>query len=140
MKHLFWALLPLFLIGCAGKSGDQTSSETTETQQPVTITLTCHDLGESDMGPSNEILLNINGTQHVVDTIQACEDIPASGYASYEIPADAAAACGGWWAGASDYFYARSHNNSVEVFQGWQDEGQTDNGYHWKLLKSYPLP
>jgi hypothetical protein len=25
----------------------------------------------------------------------------------------------------------------VAVYQGWQDEGQEDAGYHWKKLKEY---
>jgi hypothetical protein len=57
-----------------------------------------------------------------------------------EIPGEALTACGGWYAGGGDYYYlVVNKNNGIDVYHGWQDEGQTDNGYHWtkvtELLK-----
>lgn len=57
-----------------------------------------------------------------------------------EIPGEALAACGGWYAGGGDYYYlVINKNNGIDVYHGWQDEGQTDSGYHWtketELLK-----
>src|SRR3989338_5402261 len=63
------------------------------------------------------------------------EPISVKSRADYDIPADALASCGGWWAGGGDYFYAIWENNNVVVYQGWQDEGQKDNGFHWKAVK-----
>lgn len=137
MKYLLIATLAALVFSCNTPTAPQTENSSPE---PVEVNLTCHDLGEADMMPRNEVLLTINGTPYVIDTIQACDPVPASGYSQYEIPSDATAACGGWWAGAGDYFYAMTKEGSVDVYQGWQDEGQTDEGYHWKLLKSFPLP
>lgn len=55
-----------------------------------------------------------------------------------EIPGEALTACGGWYAGGGDYYYlVINKNNGIDVYHGWQDEGQNDNGYHW--TKEYVL-
>jgi hypothetical protein len=57
-------------------------------------------------------------------------------FETYDIPSNAVAACGGWWAGAGDYFYLVPTGQGWEVFQGWEDEGQEDQGYHYKKVLS----
>jgi hypothetical protein len=53
-----------------------------------------------------------------------------------DIPQEALAACGGWWAGAGSYFYVlKSPKEGLLVYEGWADEGSDTEGYHWKKLK-----
>ena len=68
------------------------------------------------------------------------EVYPMKEFREKEIPGEALAACGGWYAGGGDYYYlVVNKKNGIDVYHGWQDEGQTDNGYHWtketELLK-----
>lgn len=91
---------------------------------------------ESDENPTSTIELSANGTISPVMKISGyAELIAKADYKSKEIPENALAACGGWWAGAGDYFYVVMSDNKLVIYQGWQDEGQTDEGYHWKKMK-----
>lgn len=56
-------------------------------------------------------------------------------YAGMDIPADAIAACGGWYAGGGDYYYIVPTPTGIAVYQGYEDEGQEDAGYHWEKIK-----
>ena len=52
-----------------------------------------------------------------------------------DIPADAIAACGGWYAGGGDYYYIVPTPTGIAVYKGWLDEGVDDVGYHWEKVK-----
>ena len=56
-------------------------------------------------------------------------------YADMQIPDLAVAACGGWYAGGGDYYYLLADSDGVEVYHGYLDEEQTDEGYHWEKIK-----
>lgn len=58
--------------------------------------------------------------------------IDKSEYSTYSIPKDAIDACSSWWAGAGDYFYMALTEKGVDVYAGWQDEQQEDEGCHWE--------
>lgn len=91
---------------------------------------------ESDENPTSTIELSAGGNLNPVSKISgSAELIAKADYKSKDIPENAIAACGGWWAGAGDYFYVVAADNKLVIFQGWQDEGQTDEGYHWKKMK-----
>lgn len=91
---------------------------------------------ESDENPTSTIELSVNGIISPVSKISGNADfIPNADFKSKEIPENAIAACGGWWAGAGDYFYVVKTDNKLVIYQGWQDEGQNDEGYHWKKMK-----
>lgn len=93
---------------------------------------------EDDANPTSTIELLADGKTNPVSRISGYADlISVADYKSKEIPENALAACGGWWAGAGDYFYVIESGNKLVVYQGWQDEGQTDEGYHWKKMKEF---
>lgn len=103
---------------------------------PKSVQLKGKFLKEDEYGNSQyAVLLTVDGKTKAVDTVLACEPIPASNFGQYNIPKTAKSACGGWWAGAGDYFYATIEKNKVVVYQGWQDEQQEDEGYHWKAMQ-----
>ena len=85
--------------------------------------------------PQYQVILTVDGKKQFLDTVAACTSIPASNYKEYSIPSEATSACGGWYAGGGDYFYSIITDGKAVVFQGWQDEGQEDDGYHWKERK-----
>ncbi|MEL6866071.1 MAG: hypothetical protein AAFP19_16710 [Bacteroidota bacterium] len=67
--------------------------------------------------------------------LNACSPIRTADYGQYGIPSGALAATGGWFAGGGDYFYVESTaEGSFNCFQGWIDEGQQGNDYHYKIV------
>lgn len=107
-----------------------------EAAPPKSVKLSGKFLNEDGFGGSHyQVLLTVDGKKEIIDTVMACEPIPVKSRADYDIPDDALAACGGWWAGAGDYFYAILKDNKVVVYHGWQDEEQEDDGFHWKVVK-----
>jgi hypothetical protein len=90
----------------------------------------------NDEMPLTFISVNIKGVKHEVKSISGMADmIKNEQFEEMEIPSNAIAACGGWWAGAGDYFYLIKNDQSFDVYHGWQDEMQEDAGYHWTYLK-----
>lgn len=124
----------LLLMACQPKETPQESTETDLTS--IEAELTCTALGEDENGvPGSLVALVLNGTKHDLDTIAACESIGAADFGRYDIPTEAVSACGGWWAGAGDYFYVMVEGNVCTVMQGWQDEQQEDEGFHYEQVR-----
>ena len=63
------------------------------------------------------------------------EIIQPDEFANYQIPENAIAARGGWYAGGGDYFYYIEENGNFLIYKGWQDEVQEDSGFHWEKFK-----
>ena len=96
------------------------------------------DLGVDEFeNPHKIVCVDVDGKTVVLDTVMACNTMTSKEYASHDIPSSAIDACGGWWAGAGDYFYLIEKNNRLLVYQGWLDEGQEDQSYHWKKVKEF---
>ncbi|MCX6317641.1 MAG: hypothetical protein NTW29_10140 [Bacteroidetes bacterium] len=134
-----------FIISCGNNSDSKPTSaaDTTQPTAPVQDTITnqppsfsCQVLPEDSMGIPHSILyLQSGGKKITIDTIYSCGEIAPAEYAEKKIPADALMALGGWWAGSGDYFYLVVRNGKPVVYAGWQDEQQTDEGYHWEEKK-----
>jgi hypothetical protein len=129
---LFCAILAAF-TACKNQT-PQAAAPEEQPESVAGISLDFRSLGEDKNGtPHSEIILGENGGAEAIDTIAgSCNAIPKTDYAKMGIPAEAVAACGAWYAGGGDYFYVLSKDNSGIVFQGYQEEQQTDEGYHWK--------
>jgi hypothetical protein len=91
--------------------------------------------GDEDL-PKSKISVTVNGKKNVITTMHCpASEIRPDEYETYDIPKNAISACGAWWAGAGEYAYMTIVGNTIEVFYGWNDETQTDEGYHWKKRK-----
>ncbi len=146
MKFLAVLCITAFLVSCGGKSDkakdDKTPLDTAKTainEPPAApmgeLKLICKDLGVDSMDiPHFNVMLLRDGKETKIKTINACAAIPKEEYKTYDIPAEAIAACGGWYAGAGDYYYIIMLNGKSSVFEGWQDETQSEKGYHWKEI------
>lgn len=137
--HLAIAILAITLLGCSPKNSEIVEVNGVETPSNQGA-LQCVYLGEDEFGtPHNEIHLLIGDMSEKVGECLACQEIPIESFESYEIPKNALSACGGWWAGGGDYFYSiLGKDGSIEVYFGWQDEEQEDDGYHWELKYTHP--
>jgi hypothetical protein len=120
--------------------GCQNSSRTKPTQGPESvagISLGFQDLGEDESGiPRSVLVLAENGGAIALDTVRvSLAKIERERYAEMGIPTEALDACGGWYAGSGDYFYVVQRKGKAIVYKGFQDEAQTDQGYHWQELE-----
>lgn len=90
----------------------------------------------ADGNPTSEITFTYNNTVTSIASVPGNATITdAKDHAAQGIPVQALAACGSWWAGSGDYFYAIATDKGIDIFQGYIDEMQKDKGYHWKKMK-----
>lgn len=132
IKVLLSAFVVLTLLASCRNTVQEPAKEKAPAAAPA-VKLTCVSKGEDENGvPKNEVILSVDGKEKLVASTTGCQEITKQEYSTYEIPDQAVAACGGWWAGAGNYYYAVVKEGVVTVFEGWNEEGQADKGYHWK--------
>lgn len=135
MKRFLPLLLILFVLGC--KQDAKNSSKDTESAD-LNVQLLCEDIGSTDEMQHFGVYLVVNNSKTKIKEITvACEAIDAGEFADYEIPAEALAAVGGWWAGAGDYFYARKIGGKVIVYYAGVDEAMATPGYPYGVIATY---
>jgi len=145
INFLTMLFLAAFFAGCGNKSDKaKEATDPTETTKAVVnkpavsasnVKLICKELGEDSLSiPHFDVLLSADGKETKIKRINGCGDIARTEYKTYEIPDSAIAACGGWYAGAGDYYYVVMQNGKAVVFEGWQDESQKEKGYHWRQI------
>lgn len=145
MRILFAGLLAMVILAQCGPATSSSEKENTEAPAakgvpPITIlTFICQTLMDENEQPSSQVFLQINQERVKIADIAACDVINGDRFADYGIPSAAVAACGGWWAGAGDYFYAVRDGDHIKVMKGWQDEGQEDVGFHYELATDIDL-
>jgi hypothetical protein len=95
------------------------------------------ELAEKNDIPYCGVYLSVNGKPNLIKSFNSasCNVFEKSEYAEKGIPATAIDAGGGWYAGAGSYFYLIMKNGEPVVYEGWQEEEQTDKGYHWQPVK-----
>ncbi|MEY4928133.1 MAG: hypothetical protein RI894_2571 [Bacteroidota bacterium] len=127
MKKAIFLLSLAFFMACSSPSASKAK----------TVQLVCDDLDTDPVTevPHSAVSLLVDGQKTPIDTINGCSTIEKAEYAQKQIPADAIAACGAWYAGAGDYFYVVLSGGKPVVFKGWQAEEQEDQGFHWEKVK-----
>ena len=131
-KILFLATCFLLFYSC----GSPVAPLTNEEIQNLNISFACSTLDVEEDLPMSEVYIALKGSRILLDTINSCEIIPRSDFNKYKIPPEALAACGGWWAGAGDYFYAIAQERKIIIMQGWQEEIQQYDSYHYDPIKT----
>ena len=149
-KILFSSMLlsaaVVLVIGCNNKSDKKADDKPADTTTVVIpsekgVKLICKDMGTDSLGiPHYDVYLSADGVQTKIKSVNACNDIAKESYEQYQIPKDAIVACGGWYAGGGDYYYVILKEGKPVVFEGWQEEQQEDEGYHWKEISSTNRP
>jgi hypothetical protein len=122
------------------KVQNQSTSSTEQPQaQVVNHKFDIKSNGDEDM-PKSKISVTVNGKKHSITEMYCpAKEIGINEFERMGIPKNAVSACGGWWAGAGEYAYMILSNNTLEVYLGWQDETQTDAGFHWEKEKTITL-
>ena len=90
---------------------------------------------DEDENPTSAIYVQYNEKKILIETIHGNASIVGKSEFYLGVPKTAISACGGWWAGAGDYYYIVPSVTGVALYHGWQDEEQEDEGFHWELLK-----
>lgn len=154
MRLLFLSMLFVFAFIQCKHEAPPSSDQQANTDEPVVadrgldeapaealkiLTFICQTVMDEYENPHSQVFIQINNSRVKIADISACDIINGDAFAQYEIPSNALAACGGWWAGAGDYFYAIQEGNHIKVMKGWQDESQTDKGFHYELTKDIDL-
>lgn len=147
MKNListaFFAVL--LLLGCkTDPSQQQNSTATTENTakiiDPASIQLLCQAVtvpNDQADAPRHEVYLQIGDTRVKIADILNCASISSENYGQFQIPDGAISACGGWWAGAGDYFFVVEEGGNYVVKQGGMDEQAESNDYGYKAIMTF---
>lgn len=137
-KQLSFSLVLAMMLSCAGN--DQTSTPKPPVIPPPTtpkVTFSCEKISEDDSQPLSVLYVEIGRNKFKVGEVNACASIEKEAYVDYDIPQDAVAAAGGWWAGFGDYFYAFEREDAVQVLATVVDEMMTDTFYTYVLVGQY---
>jgi hypothetical protein len=86
--------------------------------------------------PHSKISVEYNDSRTYLGDIPGVAEIQQGGNEAMEVPADAVASCGCWYAGGGDYFYIARSEKGITIYRGWLDEMQEDEGYHWQEMKN----
>lgn len=86
--------------------------------------------------PYSKISVEYGEARTYLAEIPGVAEIQQGGNEEMEIPENAIASCGCWYAGGGDYYYIARSAAGITVFHGWLDEAQEDEGYHWEEMKT----
>ena len=146
MKKIFFAglLLANFILGCTNDPPESQESNTTETTSaaidPATIKFICQSAPEPLVDaevPRHEVFLQLGSSKVKVADILNCETLDKDSYEQNQVPANAIAAVGGWWAGAGDYLYIVEEGGNYVVKQGFTGEESENNDFGYKTIMTF---
>jgi hypothetical protein len=132
-KILLVFVLAISVFACTQSSKSEQTATAPVKVEKIAPTLSFKEIKKQpdDGLPHFDVFLQQGDKIIPIAQINECASIPTKNYQQYDIPQKALAACGGWYAGAGDYFYLTESDTHWIVMHGWQDEQQTDKGYHY---------
>lgn len=134
-NSFFIAALLVLSISCRQDRPDSTGA-TNDKQQMVE--LLCEEIQIGGDAPAASVYLKAGDRKTKIAGISgSCSAIAPSEYANYGMPAGTISAVGSWWAGSGDYLYAVLEDEKVVVYQGFADEMQEDQGFHYQAIVTY---
>ncbi len=138
-----FCFMSLMLVACqpANKGAAKDGPGTTQDPIKEKVAFRCDtSVDKDDDEPHSQVFLVVNDEATKVADISACDAITKEGYNQFNIPANAIAACGGWWAGAGDYLYVVKIGNEFAVMKGSQDESSTEPNILYSIVATVPVP
>lgn len=166
MKHRFLPLLlsVVLLIACNSETANHTD-DTASTEdnnatvtQPIpeaepalldlsTVKITL-DNNNDEMNPSSQVTLWIGEQEFDLGAVPNGNTIEKDGFENYNIPTEALAACGGWWAGGGRYVYIVHEEGKIVAYEKFDEEispeiaeteGIDPADYNWKVFEYQPI-
>lgn len=119
---------------------DSLNAKTPAETPRATLRFICRDIGQGMDNPLYEVSLLVGSAYYTLDTIHTCNTIHRADYDEFEVPDQAMSACGGWWKGSGDYFFAYEDMGDIVVMHAWQTEEQSTQGYFYKEARRLQLP
>lgn len=146
MKSFIYILAILFLLNaCASKKPTvKTSSNKTishgEKIDINTVKFVSKSLsGDAPDVPITQVNVQLNEMLIPIDTVEVSSTLGTDEYQNYAIPSEALSASGGWWAGSGNYYYIIQKDESFIVMKGFQEEKQSDTGFHYTEFKRFSI-
>lgn len=139
MRHI--VILGLFLTLCACQPAGAPKQGEANEAPAANVSFRCEVKTDPQTDiPSAEVFVVINEQATKVANITACDVIEKDGYANFNIPNNAIAAAGGWWAGSGDYLYALQEGDKIVVKKGVVDEMSTQTEVQYATIATLPIP
>lgn len=128
------ATLLLAVTACGPEKPAEGDRGLEVSSSPLNLQLLCETLSESEEDPRSAVYAQVDDSKVKLAEIAACDIIPADQFAQYQIPTDAIAAVGGWWAGFGDYVYAQRQGESIQIFIGEMGESEEETGVQYRRI------
>jgi len=103
-------------------------------EEGFSVQLLCQPASQDESMPQSAVYAIVNQSKVKLASMSACDSIAPASFEDYDIPGAARAAVGGWWAGGGEYLYAIEEDSAVAFYQGWVEEGQEDDSYHYQKI------
>ena len=136
MKKPLIFLCFCFLLSACNSNSSSEDNDKNLSSTPPKLSLVCQ--AETSMmegAPAHSVHLMFNEKKIKLADILACETFKKESYAQYQMPTDALEACGGWWAGAGEYFYLyQKTNGNYAVNYGQMYEEKETGKYDYTEL------
>ena len=130
---LYFLLLTIFVSCKQAKQNEDTEHQDIK----FDVQLVCEQISPDETTPMAALYAVINEGKTKIANISACESIEPKNYTNYQIPSEALAAAGGWWAGAGDYFYAIQKKDRIVILKTSVDEMHETLSYDYKEVASF---
>lgn len=87
--------------------------------------------------PVTKISLIVDKRYVEIESALNVEALPKITWINHNIPDDALAACGGWWAGQGAYYYVVKKNDKLQILKGYAGEGMDPKDeYQYEVIKN----
>lgn len=105
MKNLLFLIFTIcILTNCSNESNPNSPN----------LSLICQaESSNMEDTPAHSVHLMMDGKKIKLANILACETFAKEDYKNYEMPKNTMDACGGWWAGAGEYFYLNKISDEI---------------------------
>ncbi len=143
LKQIAGVLIAFQLVACsssntpAAPTADNTANTIVTQPAPVAPNLSWEIENKRNAAdePTSAVWLKLDNRKcQVIKPFMAdIQVIEKENYKQYEIPAEAIIACGGWWAGAGDYYYVVAKGDQFDVMYATIDESEASR-YQYKSI------
>ncbi|MFK8006122.1 MAG: hypothetical protein AB8H03_07120 [Saprospiraceae bacterium] len=136
MKNLITLLCFCFFLCACNSTSSNNEEDKNLSSEPPKLSLVCQpETSTIEGAPAHSVHLMFNEEKIKLADILACETFKKENYAQYQMPTDALEACGGWWAGAGEYFYLyQKTNGTYAVNYGQMYEEKETGKYDYTEL------
>lgn len=138
MKNSIIFLCFCMLLSACNFASSNNDKDKKTSDNPIKLSLVCQPETSTIEGtPAHSVHLMFNDEKIKLADILACETFQKESYAQYQMPTNAMDACGGWWAGAGEYFflYQKTNGNYAVNYGQMYEEKETGKYDYTELIQ-----